>query len=124
MNLILKAVQTDIQKAVAKRGLETGMKVQKYIDSEVLRLSEPYVPKLTGALIKSGTTQTKIGTGRVVYKTPYARRQYYENAGRGKEGTSNGGRRGKYWFERMKANHLEGILNGAAKIAGCRGVKV
>lgn len=113
----------DIQKAISKRGLETGQKVQKFIDSEVLRQSEPYVPRLTGALINSGPIQTTLGSGLVVYKTPYARRQYYENAGRGKEGTAGGGRRGKYWFERMKANHLEIILNGAAKIAGCKGVK-
>lgn len=123
MNIFLKAVQVEIQKAVQSRGLETGMKVQKFIDSEVLRSSEPYIPKLTGTLIKSGTIHTKIGTGEVVYKTPYARRQYYENAGRGREGSNKGGRRGKFWFERMKANHLETILNGAAKLAGCRGEK-
>jgi hypothetical protein len=28
--------------------------------------------------------------------------------------------RGAYWFERMKANHKEEILKGAAKIAGGR----
>ena len=123
MQLKYKSVQIDIQKAIAKRGLGTGLRVQRFIDSEVLRQSEPYVPKLTGTLIKSGTIHTKIGTGEVVYKTPYGRRQYYENAGRGREGSSNGGRRGKFWFERMKANHLETILIGAAKLAGCRGEK-
>lgn len=112
-----------IQKSIAKRGLETGGRVQKYIDSEVLRLSDPYIPMLTGALKSSGTRQTRIGSGEVKYKTPYARKQYYTNAGRGIEGTSNGGNRGKYWFERMKNDHLDEILDGAAKVAGGKGKK-
>lgn len=123
MQIRYKSIQMDIQKAISKRGLETGQKVQKFIDSEVLRQSEPYVPWLSHKLIESGDDHTRLGSGKVVYKTPYARIQYYKNAGRGKEGTAGGGRRGKYWFERMKANHLEIILNGAAKIAGCKGVK-
>lgn len=106
-------------KLASARGLDTGGKTQKYIDSEVLRLSEPYVPWLTKTLIRSGPINTKIGSGEVIYKTPYARRQYYENAGMGKEGMNKGGgRRGKQWFERMKPNHREQILAGAAKVAG------
>ncbi|MFL8951103.1 minor capsid protein [Helcococcus kunzii] len=105
-------------KLASARGINTGGNVQKFIDSEVLRKSEPYVPKLTRTLIRSGTINTQIGSGEVIYRTPYARRQYYENAGRGQEGMAKGGRRGKMWFERMKANHLEEILSGAAKIAG------
>ena len=31
--------------------------------------------------------------------------------------------RGAYWFERMKANHKDEILKGAAKVAGARGEK-
>ena len=43
------------------------------------------------------------------YIAPYARQIYYTNAGRGQEGTQNGGLRGKYWFERMKADHKDEI---------------
>lgn len=82
-------------KLASARGLNTGQKTQKYIDNEVLRLSEPYVPLLTKALIRSGPINTKVGSGEVIYKTPYARRQYYENAGRGREGLNNGGRKSK-----------------------------
>ncbi len=115
-NIYLKAMQIkSAVKLASARGIDSGGKVQKFIDSEVLRKSEPYVPKLTRTLIKSGTIHTEIGSGKVIYRTPYARRQYYENAGNGKEGTSKGGRRGKMWFERMKANHREEILSGAAK---------
>ncbi|MDE7364373.1 MAG: minor capsid protein, partial [Ruminococcus sp.] len=82
-------------------------KKQKYIDSEVLRLSDPYVPKKEGKLKESGTEGTVIGSGKIEYIAPYGKPQYYTNAGRGKEGMNNTGSkkglRGKFWFERMKA---------------------
>jgi hypothetical protein len=85
------------------------MSSQEYIDSEVLRRCEKYIPLLTGVLIKSGILNTTIGSGEVVWKTPYARRQYYENKGKGN--------RGKMWFERMKIDNKKSILEGANKIA-------
>lgn len=93
---------------------------QKYVDSECLRLSDPYVPKLSSDLIKSGITGTVLGSGEIDYTAPYAKPNYYENAGRGIEGlnASGGvkGLRGKQWFERMKADHKEEILKGAQEV--------
>ena len=48
--LTFKAFNCDISKVISSRGLDTGGKVQQYIDSEVLRLNEPFVPKDTGSL--------------------------------------------------------------------------
>lgn len=99
----------------------TFTKVQKYIDNEVLRLSDPYVPFDTGVLKMSGKLGTVIGSGLVMYVAPYAHQQYYHNAGRGKQGTSKYNThnykclRGKYWFERMKSDHLQDILSGAKR---------
>ena len=91
-------------------------KTQKYIDSEVLRLSEPYIPKRSGDMIKSGTSGTVIGSGVVEYTAPYAKEQYYTNAGRGVDGLNaangNKGMRGKEWLERMKADCGHEILKG------------
>lgn len=92
------------------RGLEPKGKVQKFVDNEVLRLADPYVPSDTTTLRKSGTQSTNIGSGEVRYRTPYARKQYHENKGNGL--------RGKMWFERMKADNKETILKGAREIAG------
>lgn len=100
----------DINKLLRNRGLEEKGKVQRYIDSEVLRLTDPYVPFLDGGLKSSGIRATTLGSGRVRYNTPYARRQYYENKGNGL--------RGKQWFERMKADRKQEILKGAAAVAG------
>ena len=90
---------------------------QKFIDSEVLRLSDPYVPFRTGMLKKSGISGTVIGSGIVEYTAPYAKPNYYTNAGKGKEGmnktSGTKGLRGAFWFDRMKADHKDEILKKA-----------
>ena len=107
----LKSIKIeDVNKLLKNRGIEEKGRVQKYIDSEVLRLSDPYVPFIDGGLKGSGIRATTIGSGKVKYNTPYARRQYFENKGNGL--------RGKQWFERMKADRKQEILKGAAEIAG------
>lgn len=90
-------------------------RAQKFVDSEVLRRSEPMIPLLTGFLIKSGILGTEIGSGLVQWIAPYARRQYY---GKRKPGSQTGPLRGPQWFERMKQVHKRDILTQARKIAG------
>lgn len=101
-----------------ERGIEKGGKVQKFIDSEVIRCMDPFTPFKDGFLKKSAILGTVIGSGRIKYTAPYARRNYYENAGRGKEGIRRGGRRGRLWFERMKTIYLPDILNSVVKLSG------
>jgi len=105
---------------LARRGLQKGGRVQKYIDSEVLRCCDGYVPMQSGKLKESGTTATVVGSGMVHYNTPYARKNYYKNKGMGNEGIKKGGKRGRFWFERMKPDHLPGILKGVKRIAGSK----
>lgn len=90
-------------------------KAQIFVDSEVLRLSEPYTPLLTSMLIKSGTLGTDVGSGTVKWIAIYARRQYYLKR---KVGTQTGPLRGPFWFARMKAVSGRQIIAGAKKIAG------
>ena len=101
---------------MSKRGLDNNGKVQQFIDSETLRYCEPLVPKDSNALIESGKINTQIGSGRVNYHTPYARRWYYMPAQFSESPT-----RGNYWFERMKQNGgKEKILDGAKRLAGAK----
>lgn len=105
---------------------------QKYIDSEVLRYNAKYIPFQTGALNQSGTTGTVIGSGEVVYQSPYARYMYYGKVMRDQNGRAFYGsapkhvtdqdiqyhgapQRGKLWFERMKSAHKQSILKGVKK---------
>ena len=116
--MIIKLLFNTTETMLKDRGLQAEGKVQKIVDSEVLRRSDPYVPFDTGYLKKSGIIGTKIGKGEVIYDAVYAHTNYYMNAGKGKEGTSKGGLRGKFWFERMKADHLEDILKTAKEKCG------
>ena len=114
-----KKFEYNMTSVLNNHGLQPFGAVQKYIDSEVLRLSERFVPKDTGALIASGITSTQVGSGNVKYNTVYARRWYYRN-------TTDAGtpvhfnespQRGSYWFERMKQQYLNHILEGAKREA-------
>lgn len=92
-------------------------KVQTFVDSEVLRLCEPFVPLRTGMLVMSGILGTEIGSGWVQWIAPYAKRQYYN--GRVEGVSSTGPLRGRFWFERMKMIHRDQIIKGAKKaVAG------
>ncbi len=88
-------------------------RAQMSIDQDVLRYNAPLIPRQTGTLIKSGTINTVIGTGKVRYVTPYAARQYYETA----QSRSYDANRGAKWFERMKIRYKNAIFKTAEKIA-------
>lgn len=124
---------------IRKRGLEPDGKVQKFVDQECIRYMDPLTPRLNGALIKSVTLGTVIGSGELNYSSPYARYHYYgklmvspstgsswAKAGEKKVLTDkdmsyNGApQRGPLWFERMKADRKKDILDGARKIAGAK----
>lgn len=76
---------------------------QAMLDSEVMRLMEPYMPMETGAMIASMQVSTYIGSGRVEVATPYASRVYHNN---GKIGRPTGPLRGPRYFDRMKADNM------------------
>lgn len=94
---------------------ESYSRAQKFVDSEVLRLSEPYIPLQTGMLVKSGILGTEIGSGMVEWIAPYAKPQYYSPR---KPGSETGPLRGPHWFERMKAVERRNIIDGARRRAG------
>ncbi|MBQ8569330.1 MAG: capsid protein [Oscillospiraceae bacterium] len=111
-------MQIHTEEIIRRRGLERGGRAQKFVDSEVLRYCDPMVPKRTGALIQSGIHGTVKGSGIIRYDIKYARKNYYENGGHGAEGTANGGKRGRLWFRRMKAQHKAAIFEGLRRICG------
>lgn len=126
-----------------ERGLDSMGRVQKFIDSECIRLMKPYTPMKSGILIRSSTLSTVIGSGEIHQNVPYARYQYYgkvygpnypifegknvvgfysppKKHPTGKElkyDKSKNPNAGSRWFERMKSNHKREILKGAQKIA-------
>ncbi len=87
---------------------------QKFLDNEVLKDCSPYVPMRTGDLMRSGIAGTKLGSGKVNYVMPYAKRMYY--------GLKFRFSKDKHplacaqWFEKGKALYLKQWIDGVNKI--------
>ena len=96
-------VKTDLKKIVptVKKAVKKG---QVAFDEQVLKDSNNYAPMDTGNLINSSLTASKIGEGRLIWDTPYAKRLYYNpqyNFSKDKNPQAGG-----LWYERAKAQHL------------------
>lgn len=128
---------------IAKFGVGEGGYVQKTVDAAVIRECFPYLPFDEGVLAGSANTATKIGSGEVIYDTPYARYLYYgEVYGPNIPITENGvitgywsppekhptGRSlqysteknplaGSHWFDRAMEDHKGDILKEAQNAA-------
>ena len=133
---------------LAKMNLQSGGRVQKVIDKAVIDWDLQYVPFRTGLLGHNAYSASTIGSGKVVYAGPYARYQYYgevygpnipifdDDSGEPTRWVSPKGKKkhptgrpltydqstnplaGSYWFERMKADHLNDIIMEAKKAVG------
>ena len=88
-----------------KSDIEDGLKrAQAPLDAVVLADSNFFVPIKTGTLQKSGIINTRIGSGEVTWRTPYARRLYYEYKKPAHQANPNACAK---WFEAAKARRLE-----------------
>lgn len=81
-----------------------------FVGNELLKKCDPYVPFDTGALRDSGNAHSKPEEGYLMWKTPYAAKQWHN-------GRANG-LRGKKWALRAWADHGKLILKSAKQIAG------
>lgn len=88
---------------------------QTFIDNEVMRLMEPYMPLDTGTMIRSMQLTTVIGSGRVDVNTPYAMAVL---RGKSSVGRPTGPLRGPQYFERFKADKLPTLQTKVAKLTG------
>lgn len=116
-------VKVDISpaKILASRGLGGDKSAQKYLASEVKRLSDKYVPMSSGAGAHMKNLAIIASDGsNIVYPGPYAHYQYYGEvmAGRppkhytGKALTYHGApMRGPQWDKRMLADKSKEIEN-------------
>lgn len=98
-------VKTALNSAEIKADLEaTTRQVQAPLDALILQDSNFFCPIKTGTLQKSAIINSKIGNGEIIWRTPYARRQYYEYHKPPYQPNPNAC--GK-WFEAAKARWLE-----------------
>lgn len=128
---------------IKEYGVGEGGHVQKVIDAAVIRECFPYLPFDEGILAGSANTATEIGSGEVVYDTPYARYLYYgevygpnipivengeivgwrsppEKHPTGRElkyNTDKNPLAGSHWFDRSMADHKDDVLKEAQNAA-------
>lgn len=80
-----------------------------FVGNELLRKCDPYVPLDTGMLRDSGVSHSKPEDGYLMWKTPYAAKQW-------RYGKSKG-LRGRKWALRAWADHGKMIIKSARIIA-------
>ena len=98
-------VKTALNSAEIKADLEaTTRQVQAPLDALILQDSNYFCPIKTGTLQKSAIINSRIGSGELVWRTPYARRQYYEYSKPPYQPNPNAC--GK-WFEAAKARWFD-----------------
>jgi hypothetical protein len=140
-------LQLDTDALLNRCGLQDGGRVQMAIDNAVIRYDSDYCPYETGTLANSPYSASPPGSGQVIYNTPYARYLYYgqvmgpnipvfeDDSGVPTRYFSPPGQKkhltgrtlkynqdmnplaGAFWFERMKAAHLQDIIEEARNVA-------
>ena len=131
---------------LAAYGMDTGGRIQRTIDQCVIDYCTPYVPASPDRTLEfSAQASTEIGSGQVIWNTPYAHYQYmgvvygpnipiiengvlmgwFSPPGRPKSPTdreltydkAQNPLAGPHWFERMKADRLNDILDELRRVA-------
>ena len=98
-------VKSTLKEAGIKSDIESKIQQQqKYFDALVLQDSNFFCPIKTGTLQKSAIINSRIGSGELVWRTPYARRLYYEYEKPAHQANPNACAK---WFEAAKARWLE-----------------
>lgn len=89
-------------KGILEKGKIVKAQAAEQICNELLRKSEKYIPLDTGMLRDSGNMHSDPKSGYLMWKTPYAVKQWHKNKGRGL--------RGKKWALRAWADHGKFIV--------------
>lgn len=104
--MIVRVEMNDAQKILKDRGLEKDGRAQLFLSNELRRRSDKYVPFRSGILKNTPIVRP----GQIIYNTPYARRQWYENKGNGL--------RGKEWCIRCWTAEGKEITVALASLVG------
>ena len=83
---------------------KASQRAQAPLDSVILQDSNFFCPIKTGTLQKSAITKSRIGSGELVWSTPYARRLYYEYEKPPYQANPNACSK---WVEAAKARFIE-----------------
>ncbi|MCQ2273051.1 MAG: minor capsid protein [Bacteroidales bacterium] len=92
-------------KKVEAQLLAKTKKTQAALDAMILQDSNYFIPVKTSTMEKSSIINSQIGKGVLIWRTPYAKAQYYgDNLDHSKQLNPNACAR---WFEAAKARWLD-----------------
>lgn len=109
------SVRVDASRLDRRFGPAARGRVQESFAMRAELLMRKYVPYREGPLRDSAKVSSRYRTGRIVYNTPYARRQYRE------ESYAHAGGRTDHWDKMMVKRDGKGLRAYAAKLYGRRG---
>lgn len=104
------------KKNFASERTQQFYKAQCMVDSECLRTIEPFMPIQTGMMIRSGQLHTIIGSGKIVQRTPYVLKQFFDTSST----RAYDAMRGSHWWPRWKNVHGSRVKRIAQKVLGAR----
>lgn len=105
------------QKILVKRYLNNNGEAQMKFSKECAKSMNNYIPFKTGRLKDMNVV---VNNNNVTYQAPYAKKQFYTNQGNGRQGTRNGGLRGKRWDKRMWSDKGSSIVKTIGDFVGGR----
>lgn len=119
MSIEVKIKMADLMSSRFDRAID---RAQYLLDSQIVQDTSPFTPFRTGTLDSSVMRATDLGSGQIVYDTPYARHMYYGvHCRTGKPFNFNK----KFhplatqeWIEASKAVYLEKWTNTVREIMG------
>lgn len=105
-NSKIKVKMDSVDDILSRRKLNKNGDAQKFLQKEIIRISDSYIPMDSGKLKES----VKARDGKIVYESSYASEQYYKNKGKGL--------RGKHWTKRMWADRGSEIVRSLNNLVG------
>jgi hypothetical protein len=118
---ILKINTAVIRDTVKTLGLGIGGDLQKFVDMEIVRLSDPYTPSDTASLRKSVYLRTAFGSGVLIYEiygNADGRNTWNDTTSRFQDAPM----RGPFWVKRMlEAGGEEKLMQSIKRFIEQRG---
>jgi len=97
------SVTVDVAELIRRKAQALG-RSQFELDGQVLKDCNRYCPEADGFLKDSSITASKLGSGELVWDTPYAKAQYHDRPNKSKDKNPYASMK---WCEVAKANHLD-----------------
>lgn len=117
LTIKIKSEMDSVQKIFLKRHLNKNSEAQRFMTSEIKRISDPYTPFMNGTLKNTA----EAGINKLTYVQIYSHYQWKGVSKNGKKFDYSGGpMRGPRWVERAWADRGNEVVKLVANFVGGR----